>query len=208
MPNKPEDSKPKIQKMDSGEVQVTLPTKPEGTTTVEVTPDGSREHEVSAEVNPEPPVERRRNPAPMSVNVNPPLNSGGLTGVWATVANLSAVGFVFFVFLWVYKDMTTQVKDSFSLIREESKLHRELMAESIKNVRDEMRMSREVDSKNATAFALAAHSLETKFDANNAAMVAAVSELKAMNAEAKASRMALEAKLDKLLNAKGKSDGP
>ena len=105
-----------------------------GITKVEVTP-GSQRHDILVEENvqenddtTEPQSERRKSGNPVNVQVGP--SSGGLIGWPATLANMSAVGFVLVLLTIMYMDFRSSVKDERALMREDNRLTREAQAKT------------------------------------------------------------------------------
>jgi hypothetical protein len=113
-----------------------------GVTNVEVD-RGSHEHKVlvTENVDPKPTVQdeedsedetvltngnqrpRKRPSNPVNVQVGP--TTGGLIGLPATLANLSAVGFVLVLLTMMYMDFRSSVKEERAAMREENRLTRE-----------------------------------------------------------------------------------
>lgn len=153
----------------SGTFKAVMPTahaKTPTDTRLQITP-GTSVHEVllsdvpheadpPGSAEPPPPHERRRQQTPVNVQVQQPP-SGGLTGTWASVANLSAVGAFLLLTFLMYRDFVANVRDRDQLIREE------------------MRQTRSSDQSSQAAMIAALGGLTTKMDAlaiSNNAMAA------------------------------------
>lgn len=93
------------------------PEKP--TINVQVEP-GTSEHTVNVENSPTV-EERRKHPAPVNVAVG----TGGLTGIWSIVGNLSAVTFVMVMFYFQSKTNNEIIRDQIETNREQMKSDRE-----------------------------------------------------------------------------------
>lgn len=149
---------------DSGKINVIVPaqTAKEARehpkeTRVTVTP-GTSEHEAMIEEQPHsidgvsPNTERRRQQTPVNVSVQQP-NAGGLTGGYATIANMSAVAVLMIFMLWIYRDSKADQREYMSQMRED-------------------RIADRSDSKSADAATVAAlTALSGKMDATIAALI-------------------------------------
>lgn len=169
---------------DSGSVKITVPSNLPGSTSVQVEP-GTHEHKVLIrEGEPmaedgDPQVERRRSAAPVNLQVS---NTPGLPGRWGIFANLTAFAFVLFFCYTLWSAIKETINDNKALLKEE-----------LKALKDEMRAARDSDDKRDLAFLTAMSAMQTKVDGMALAFMTA-------HAEAKSSRQAMEAKLDKILD--------
>src|SRR5690242_361127 len=95
---------------------------PHSKTNIEVTPGTSVHSVVVEESKDEHTVEQpsipERRKATAPVNVNLGQSVGGLTGLPATIANFSAVGFVMVMMYFIYQDFKTNVRDNQTTNRE------------------------------------------------------------------------------------------
>jgi hypothetical protein len=115
----------------SGEIKVTVPSQPAGappTATQTTVEPGTSEHDISVldVAQPEPGAdmpERRRNSGGVQVQVQQP-QAGGLTGPWATAANLTGVGIIFVLVFLFYRDSQSDKREMFNQMREERRQDR------------------------------------------------------------------------------------
>jgi len=93
--------------------------------------------------------------SPMSMQMR--LNAGGLTGWPATVANMSAVGFVLVLVVLMYTDFRSSVKEERAVTREEIRMNREANDKANHNIVDALK-----DQNNAIERQTSSD--QTKFD--------------------------------------------
>lgn len=159
--------------------------------TVDVEP-GSKLHEVLVhDTDTSDNRSERRKPQPTAqINVQP--SAGGMTGWPATIANMSATGFVLVLCFLMYQDFRSTVKERDNLMREEMRGLRDEM-------RNESRLSRESNDKTVVNLTTALSTLSTKIDAMAISNAAVASELRT-------SRLAFDSKLEKIIGKMNNED--
>ena len=153
-----------------------------GVTKIQVQP-GSKKHDIIVEENaehPEPPpvVERRKSAPPVNVQVGSATN--GLVGWPATIANMSAVGFVLVLLLFMYRDFSTSVKEERAASREENRLIREQNDRANVAITDAINRQTTAMQMQSRTFDNTLASLQTKLDATILSTNALMVEFKKM----------------------------
>lgn len=121
----------KVESVDSGQLKVVIPHPyPDRDKNVSVGVSGSSQESTIVVSQELPQPERRQQPPPTQVI----MQAGGLSGKAATIANLSAVGFVMLLTFLMYSDFRSSVKDQNSYLREEMRTTREANERNIANL--------------------------------------------------------------------------
>lgn len=165
---------PLVKQTGDSQIVVSPPCTPGVRTKIEVGP-GTEELEALNEQEQNGPGERR---ATSQIFVQSPT-SGGLTGKAATVANLTAVGFVMMLTVFMYRDFSSTVKERDGLIREEMRLARDESKGRDVLIREEMKAGRDATSQTSSLLVVALQGVQTKTDAMVAAIAALTAEIRA-----------------------------